>query len=204
MDRNTITTIVAPSPVGLPGLAVLLVGLVLFVAALLFVRWRVGSGRGAAVSSKRSAIGMWLQAAGFFLVSIGPLRPTLQPAAAAAVGQAVAVGLLIGFCISLFMAAAIAMGRNWSFVARVRQNHDLVTWGPFATIRHPIYTGLAAMLLAIAVAFGHWRGLAAGVPLFALGTWIRVTQEERLLRNHFGRQYEAYAQRVRRFIPRLF
>ena len=42
-----------------------------------------------------------------------------------------------------------------------------------------------------------------GVPLFALGTWIRVAEEERLLRRHFGEAYDAYAARVPRFVPGL-
>lgn len=197
--------IVAPAPIGAPGLVMLLLGLLAFVAAVLFVRFRRARGpeQGASVDT-RSGAGIWLQAAGFFLVSVGPLRPTLQPASATAVGQAVLVGILVGICVGMFVSAATAMGSNWSFAARTRSDHDLVTWGPFATIRHPIYTGLFAMLLAIAIAFGHWRGLVAGLPVFAYGTWIRVQAEEGLLRAQFGRQYEAYAARVKRFLPGIF
>lgn len=60
------------------------------------------------------------------------------------------------------------------------------------------------MLLAMATAFGHWRGLMLGLPLFAWGTWIRVVEEEALLHARFGPQYEAYAARVKRFVPRIF
>nr|WP_315382785.1 isoprenylcysteine carboxylmethyltransferase family protein [uncultured Sphingomonas sp.] len=197
--------IVAPAPVGVPALAALLIGLASFVAALLYVRLRrYRRGEAGAQVSSRSGHGIWLQGAGFFLVAFGPLRPTLQAASAASVGQAVVVAVLVGACIGLFLSAATAMGSNWSFAARTRQDHDLVTWGPFATIRHPIYTGLFAMLLAMATAFGHWRGLILGLPLFAWGTWIRVVEEEALLHARFGRQYEAYAARVKRFLPRLF
>lgn len=197
--------LVAPAPTGAPALIVLLLGLLLFVAALVFVRFRAGRRADpVAHTAKRASLGMWLQGAAFFLAAVGPMQTTLQSASASAVGQAVIVALLIGTCISMFLSAALAMGRNWSFVARTRRNHDLVTWGPFATIRHPIYTGLFAMLLAVGLAFGHWRGLLAGLPLFAIGTWIRVQEEESLLRSHFGAEYEAYAARVKRFLPGLF
>ncbi|RYY33410.1 MAG: isoprenylcysteine carboxylmethyltransferase family protein, partial [Sphingomonadales bacterium] len=73
----------------------------------------------------------------------------------------------------------------------------------FAAIRHPIYTGLFAFMLAMAVAFGHWRGLILGVPLYWIGTWMRVSIEERLLRDQFGAAYDAYASRVKRFVPGL-
>lgn len=205
MDANALIAIVDPAPVGKPGLALLLIGLALFVAALLFMRWRnARAGGSVARVGKRSSPGIWLQALGFACVAFGPLRPTLPADSAAAVGQAVIVAILIGTCIGTFLSAALAMGSNWSFVARTRRDHDLVTWGPFATIRHPIYTGLTAMLFAMAVAFGHWRGLVIGFPLFAFGTWMRVQAEEALLRDHFGRDYQAYSERVKRFIPGLF
>ncbi|OAN64067.1 methyltransferase family protein [Sphingomonas sp. TDK1] len=197
--------IVDPAPVGAPGLVALLLGMLLFVAALVFVRWRKGAAREAVAHRSSSANqGIVLQATGFLLVAIGPLRPSLPAASAAAVGQAVVVALLIGTCVSLFISAAVAMGRNWSIGARTRRDHDLVTWGPFAVIRHPIYTGLLALLLALSVAFGHWRGLILGLPLFAWGTWIRIQAEESLLLAHFGRQYQAYAARVKRFLPGIF
>jgi protein-S-isoprenylcysteine O-methyltransferase Ste14 len=197
--------VVAPTPIGVPALVVLLVGLAALVSALLFVRFRrTRRGEAGADVSSRSGRGIWLQGAGFFLVAFGPLRPTLQAASAAAVGQTVLVALLVGACVGLFLSAATAMGSNWSFAARTRRDHDLVTWGPFAIIRNPIYTGLFAMLLAMTIAFGHWRGLILGLPLFAWGTWIRVVEEEALLHARFGRQYEAYAARVKRFVPRLF
>ncbi|MET3709391.1 protein-S-isoprenylcysteine O-methyltransferase Ste14 [Sphingomonas trueperi] len=197
--------IVAPTPIGVPALIALLIGLAGFVAALLFFRFRrFRRGEADAQISSRSGRGIWLQGAGFFLVAFGPMRPTLQAASAASLGQAVVVTVFVGTCIGLFLSAATAMGSNWSFAARTRRDHDLVTWGPFATIRHPIYTGLFAMLLAMATAFGHWRGLVLGLPLFAWGTWIRVVEEEALLRARFGRPYEAYAARVKRFVPGLF
>lgn len=196
--------LVAPAPIGKPALVVLLLGMLLFVAALLFVRARYARREQGAQTARRASIGIGLQGAAFFLAAVGPVQVTLQSAAAAAVGQAVIVALLIGTSISMFLSAALAMGRNWSFVARTRRNHDLVTWGPFATIRHPIYTGLFAMLLAVGLAFGHWRGLLVGLPFFAIGTWIRVQEEEALLHAHFGAEYEAYAARVKRFLPGLF
>ncbi|WP_163312237.1 methyltransferase family protein, partial [Enterobacter cloacae] len=74
-------------------------------------------------------------------------------------------------------------------------------WGPFAWIRNPIYTALFVFMLAMALGFGHWRGLIIGVPLYWIGTWMRVRREEKLLRAQFGAAYDAYAARVKRFIP---
>jgi protein-S-isoprenylcysteine O-methyltransferase Ste14 len=116
---------------------------------------------------------------------------------------ALAVAALMGGSVLLFVAATRAMGANWSVVARMREGHELVTGGIFARLRHPIYTGMALFLIALAVAFGHERNLILGAPLFLLGTWIRVHEEESLLRAEFGQAYEAYALRVKRFVPGL-
>lgn len=127
----------------------------------------------------------------------------LDPATPLAIGEAAAVLGLMALAIALFVGATRAMGRNWAIVARTRGDHELVTWGPFARIRNPIYTGLFAFLLAMALAFGHWRGLVLGVPLYWIGTWMRVRREEALLRAQFGVAYDAYAARVKRFVPGL-
>jgi protein-S-isoprenylcysteine O-methyltransferase Ste14 len=79
-----------------------------------------------------------------------------------------------------------------------------VTAGPFAHIRHPIYLALFLSMLALAVAFGHPLHLLLSVPLYAMGTGLRVIEEERLLREMFGRAYDDYAATVRRFVPGIF
>src|SRR4051812_3372703 len=69
---------------------------------------------------------------------------------------------------------------------RGRADHELVTDGIFAHVRNPIYLAMALFLLALAVGLGHGENLLFAAPLFALGTWIRVREEERLLRARFG------------------
>jgi protein-S-isoprenylcysteine O-methyltransferase Ste14 len=75
--------------------------------------------------------------------------------------------------------------------------------GPYAWVRHPIYTAMLGKLLASNFAFGHWLGLAIAGPIFVIGTLIRIGAEEKLLRAAFGGQYEAYAKRVPAFVPGL-
>jgi protein-S-isoprenylcysteine O-methyltransferase Ste14 len=115
--------------------------------------------------------------------------------------QAAIVLVLSAITCGLFFASKRAMGRNWSVVARTRSDHELVTWGPFAHVRHPIYSALFVWLMAMAVALGHYRGLILGVPLYWIGTVLRIVEEEKLLRAQFGEAYDAYAARVKRFLP---
>jgi len=104
-----------------------------------------------------------------------------------------------------FSAAAVRkLDKQWSLAARVLEGHKLVTEGPYSVVRNPIYTAMLGMLLATGLAASHWIGLAIAVVVFAMGTAIRVRSEEKLLREAFGAEFEAYARRVPAVIPFLF
>jgi len=199
--------LVDPQLVGLPGLAAMAFGFALFFLSMGGARKRMAGGsadgESAARRSGASVLGILIQMLGFATVGFGMIRVGLRPSSFEAVAEGCAVAVLMGFAVLTFRAASSAMGRNWSFVARTRSDHELVTSGPFALVRHPIYLAMFAFMIALAIAFGHWRGLIPGVPIFWLGTAIRVAHEERLLRAEFGEAYDAYARRVKRFVPGL-
>ena len=190
-------------PVGLPGLIALMAGGLLFFASLAWTRLGSKSGAGAAVAKKSnvSRWGVFIQMLGFSAVGFGVIRLSLPATSAPALGEGAAVALLMLLALGLFTSAARAMGANWSIVARMREGHELVTAGIFAYLRHPIYTAMGCFLIAMAIAFGHEFGLILGLPLFALGTGIRIREEEKLLRGEFGAAYDDYAARVKRFVP---
>ena len=96
------------------------------------------------------------------------------------------------------------LGREWSLEARLVEGHRLVTAGPYGRIRHPIYSAMLGKLVALGLVLSHWIGLLLGLVLFAIGTAIRVSREEKLLRAQFGAEYEEYARRVPAILPRLF
>lgn len=191
---------VHPTPIGWPGPVIFFGGLVLFCALLLFAGKRAPE-EGEGGRSGRSIVGIVIQMLAFFAVGAGPMLIILRPTSIPAVVQAVIVLGLSTVTCGLFFASKRAMGRNWSIVARMRSDHQLVTWGPFAYVRHPIYTALFFWLLGMAVAFGHYRGLILAVPLYGIGTVLRIVEEEKLLRTRFGEAYDAYAGRVKRFLP---
>lgn len=198
--------LVRPSPVGLPGVAIFIVGLFAFIVAVFAARRRRARGGVETVSQRRSASWGWIvvQGIGVGLAGFGPLAVTLDPASPRALGQAVSVALLIGGAVWLFHASSRAMGANWSLVARTRDDHALVRSGPFAYVRHPIYVAIFLIMIAMAIAYGHLANLIVAVPVFALGTWMRIGHEERLLRHAFGPAYDDYAHDVKRFVPGLF
>ncbi len=190
------------SPVGLPGLAVIAVSFASFVIALLVARRRAGPrDTGQGQRSSKSWGGIIVQTIGIFFVGFGPIMVSLDPLGAPALLQALVVGLLMASAIWLFAASSRAMGSNWAIVASTRSDHELVTSGPFTYVRNPIYVALFLFMIAMAVAYGHYAGLIIGVPLYIIGTMMRVSIEEKLLRTQFGAAYDAYAARVKRFVP---
>lgn len=102
----------------------------------------------------------------------------------------------LAFCIW----ARFTLGRNWSGVVTLKGGHELITRGPYALVRHPIYTGLLAMFLATVIVLGHLAGIIA-IPLIAVSFWIKLRFEEELMREQFREEYSAYQRRVKRLIP---
>ena len=105
------------------------------------------------------------------------------------------------FSVWLSLAAVETLGKEWSFEARLVEGHRLVIEGPYAVVRHPIYSAMLGKLVATGLVISHWIGIVAGVLIFAIGTSIRVRGEEKLLRSQFGAEYDAYARRVPAILP---
>ena len=106
----------------------------------------------------------------------------------------IAIGLLFAVW------ARIHLGRNWSGSVTIKQEHELITSGPYAIVRHPIYTGLLLALIGTAMARAEWRGLLA-VLIATAALWRKFRVEERWMTEQFGQQYKAYGARVPALVP---
>lgn len=104
------------------------------------------------------------------------------------------VGILI-----CFWARAI-LGANWSGTVTIKQNHELILRGPYALVRHPIYTGLLLALFGSAVVGGLLRCFI-GVFICGIGLWLKLQIEERFMIQQFGDQYTQYRQRTCALVP---
>ena len=146
---------------------------------------------------------------GYFLAWFQPPRkPFLPPVAALegvpgilfsifTFGLAVASVWLVG-------AAARFLGKQWAIAARLIEGHKLITDGPYAYVRNPIYTGMLGMLIATGLAMEHWIALCVAIVFFMIGLVIRVRTEEKLLRAAFGKEFEDYAKRVPAVVPGIY
>jgi protein-S-isoprenylcysteine O-methyltransferase Ste14 len=75
-----------------------------------------------------------------------------------------AVVLLAGLLFAVW--ARAHLGRNWSRSVTIKQDHELITSGPYAVVRHPIYTGILTGFLGTAIALSEVRGFIAFVFIF--------------------------------------
>ena len=107
--------------------------------------------------------------------------------------------MLAGF--GLAIRARRHLGGNWSAIVTVKRDHELVRAGPYAVVRHPIYSGFS--LSALGLAFlnnGDVRSIVA-ICLVLLG-WRRKFQlEEKFMQEEFGDEYLEYKRHVKALIP---
>jgi protein-S-isoprenylcysteine O-methyltransferase Ste14 len=123
-----------------------------------------------------------------------PLLPELDPAVAIA-------GALLALNGSLLVAWAKArLGRLFSAQLGVQQDHHLVTSGPYAVVRHPIYLGIIDFIIGSALFANDLALLVVGI-LFVLYFAAQIRVEERQFAAHFGSEWEQYATHVPPLIP---
>ena len=101
----------------------------------------------------------------------------------------------------LFARSHADLGTNWSITLEVREEHRLITNGIYRRIRHPMYSALLLYSLGQALALPNWiAGPSYGVAMLLLIA-LRLGPEERMMREAFGSEYEAYGRRTKRLIP---
>lgn len=113
-----------------------------------------------------------------------------------------AVLLFAAACL-LSWTAVGALGRQWRLDAGLNTDHHLVRSGPYALVRHPIYTSMLCELLGVGLIVTPWPLFLAALVIFVVGTEIRVRTEDALLASRFGEEFTSYRRSVPSYIPRL-
>jgi len=109
--------------------------------------------------------------------------------------------VLAAFGIGLAIWARLYLGRNWGMPMSVKENAELVTTGPYAYIRNPIYAGIAFASLGSALIDWWWAVLSAcAIAYFVYSAKV----EERILLQAFPDAYPAYKARTKSLIPFVY
>ena len=150
---------------------------------------------------------MWLVA--FVLLFLSRPRPhtnRLTPLVTSVLPSSralVLAGFVLG-CAGLALAfwARATLGGNWSGTITFKEDHSLIDTGPYAFVRHPIYTAILLMFLGTAVAYGT-LGAVLAVPVGVVSFIVKARQEEQLLERHFPDAYPAYRSHTKMLVPFL-
>jgi protein-S-isoprenylcysteine O-methyltransferase Ste14 len=96
-----------------------------------------------------------------------------------------------------------ALDKNFSTTLRVRDNHTLVTIGPYRWVRHPMYSAILIMLMGIGLLSANWFiGGLSTLSFIVVIMLLRTRKEEAMLVDKFGEAYRVYQQRTGQFLPR--
>lgn len=151
---------------------------VIIVAVILLVRFRRHAVAGFAASVRHSQL----------------LHPSIAL-------QWLGVGLcLMGFGFAVW--ARVHIGRNWGMPMSLREGHELVTSGPYAYVRHPIYSGLTLAMIGTAFTLSVLWLLA--LPLYFAYFLFSARSEEKTMLAQFPDAYPAYRRRTKMLIPFVF
>ncbi len=96
----------------------------------------------------------------------------------------------------------IALGKYWSDKVILQTEHQLIRSGPYACMRHPLYSGVLLAVLGTALVLGEWRGLVSFAVLL-LNYAIKAKREERILAERFGPDFELHFHSTGFLLPRL-
>ncbi|MCX7339387.1 MAG: protein-S-isoprenylcysteine O-methyltransferase [Hyphomicrobiales bacterium] len=136
----------------------------------------------------------------FVFVAFREPRFANYPASPVLCGLGIAVALV---ALVMFHLTHKALGRYWSVSLQMREDHKLITTGIYARIRHPMYTAFWLMALAQALLLPNWIAGFSGLVGFGILYVLRVGQEERIMLDTFGAEYQAYMDRTGRLLPKF-
>lgn len=113
-----------------------------------------------------------------------------------------AAGMLLApLGVNLAWRATRHLGKQWRFQAAISQGHQLITTGPYARLRHPIYASILLMEVSTGLVYTWWPLLVAGVVISLIGFEIRIHAEDRLLEQYFQDEFLEWRGRTKAYIP---
>jgi protein-S-isoprenylcysteine O-methyltransferase Ste14 len=148
---------------------------------------------------------VFLELIGFVVLSydkanIGVLGHTIFPRSYALMITAV---VLTWAGVGLAIWARAHLGQYWSGRITIKEDHKLIRTGPYARLRHPIYSGVDLGVVGTALAINRWR-CVVGVCVIILGFWIKARREEAMLAGQFGDAFEEHRRHTGFLLPKLW
>ena len=99
--------------------------------------------------------------------------------------------------------AATTLNKSYSYTLEIREDHHLVTDGLYKYIRHPIYTGVILGAFSIPIYSSSLRGFLVTILVIPLFMY-RIGNEERMLTEEYGEEYEEYQKQTWKLFPYIY
>lgn len=111
--------------------------------------------------------------------------------------------VLFGIGIGLVFWSGVALGSLYSGDVTLQEDHRLVTNGPYRYVRHPRYAGAILLGFGLSLTFNSWMGLVVSVVFIGI-ILLRMGDEEALMKEEFGQEWEGYCEHTQRLIPFIY
>jgi protein-S-isoprenylcysteine O-methyltransferase Ste14 len=112
-------------------------------------------------------------------------------------------GFALGIVTVIFWTwVQVTLDTQWSPQLQLTMGHRLITTGPYARIRHPLYAGMCGWFVSLSLLTANWIFVSACVLTFAGLLW-RIPREEQMMIETFGDEYKEYMKRTGRFFPKF-
>jgi len=136
-----------------------------------------------------------------FLVrlDLGPLNLHFLPSAP---WMNLASVALVAAGVGLSFWARYHIGQYWSSTVSLKEDHRIVETGPYAYLRHPIYSGIILAILGSVLTSGTYRALA-GFLVIVAALCLKASREEQLLSGELGSAYTDYRRHTGFLVPKL-
>jgi protein-S-isoprenylcysteine O-methyltransferase Ste14 len=96
------------------------------------------------------------------------------------------------------------LGRYFTFTVQTSSDQPVITEGRYRVIRHPSYSGLLLVFMAVGLFIGNWWSLVVLTVAIAGGLVFRIRVEERALMQNLGDGYRDYAATHKRLVPLIW
>ena len=110
---------------------------------------------------------------------------------------------LFAYSIYLLYLSHADLGKNWSPVLGIKEEHTLVTTGIYKYVRHPMYTAHLLWAVAQILILHNWIAGYSFIVVMVPHILLRVKKEEALLIEQFGQEYDDYKKSTGMIFPRI-
>lgn len=183
---------------------VVLMAIASLLVVLLVPREGRGFGEGEQLVARQRLTIRFLQLAPLLLVVLCPYLDRRGIVVLGAEAFLRPLGLVLtaaGFFLMNWSVAAL--GRHFSVDVTIQAGHQLITSGPYRHIRHPRYLGILVFFAGIAFVYRCWLGLGVTLLTLVVLLW-RIRDEEALMAQQFGAEWEAYCERSSFLLPGIY